>query len=87
MKSVPGTWLPEATVNGAKLDFEHWPIGESPFVNSADQVLDVNDGRQGFSIDWSGRLPVYTYYDLREGRRKETRRRSIQNGKIVTQDL
>ncbi len=85
--SISRTWLPDASVNDTKLDFEHWPIEQSPFVNSTDHVLDVNDGHQGFSIDWRGRLPIYTYYDLREGRSIETRLCLIQDGKIVTQEL
>lgn len=87
VRSVPDTWLPDASVNGARLDFDRWPISESPFVNSADRVLDVNDGRQGFNIDWRGKHPIYTYYDLQAGRRVETRRRFIKDGKMVMQDL
>lgn len=78
-----GTWLPDASVNGAKLDFEQWPICESPYVQCADRVLAVNDGHSGFTIDWHGDLPEYTYYDLRDGRRVVTRRRFLRDGKIT----
>ncbi len=84
---VPGTWLPEASVNGTQLDFETWPISESPFVTSRDHVLDINDGRNGFSIDWRGVHPIYTYYGLTDGRRVDTSRRFLRDGKLVTEAL
>ena len=53
-------WLPDASINGVPLDFDRWPTCESPYVSCRDRVLDVNDGRQGFTIDWQGDLPVGT---------------------------
>ena len=85
--SVKDTWLPDASVNGAKLDFEQWPICESPYVKCADGVLDVNDGRNGFSIDWHGELPEYTYYDLHNGQRAPTERRLLHDGKITVEKI
>jgi hypothetical protein len=73
-------WLPEAQINGVRLDFDRWPTCESPYVTCRDQVLDVNDGRQGFTVDWRGDLPEYTYYDLAGGERRTTRRERVENG-------
>lgn len=84
---VPDTWLPSASVNGTKLNFDVWPISESPYVKSRDHVLDVNDGAKGFAIDWSGEYPAYTYYDVREGQRTDTSRRFLREGKLVTEVL
>ena len=83
--SVAGTWLPEASVDGVKLDFDRWPISESPFVSCADRVLDVNDGRNGFRIDWRDETPFYTYYEIRNAQRADTSRRFLRNGKLVTE--
>jgi len=84
---VPGTWLPEASVNGVPLDFARWPITESPWLRCDDRVLDVNDGHAGLSIDWRGDLPVYTFYELREGKRVETGRRLIRDGRLVSEGM
>lgn len=84
---LPGTWLPDAAVNGQKLYFAKWPISESPSVRSENHVLDVNDGQSGFTIDWRGAHPVYTYYELRNGSRVETKRRFLRNGKLLTETL
>ena len=62
-------WLPEAEVNCVPLDFDRWPACLSPYVRCEDRVLDVNDGRRGFTIDWRGDLPVYRHYRLRRGRK------------------
>ncbi len=76
----PENWLPHASVNGVELDFDRWPTCESPYVTCRDQVLDVNDGRQGFTVDWRGDLPEYTYYDITNGRKTMTRRERIEDG-------
>ncbi len=83
---IPDTWLPDASVNGTQLDFSQWPISESPYVSSKDPVLDVNDGRSGFTIDWSGAHPIYTHYDLRDGNRIETSRRFLRRGSGDSRD-
>jgi hypothetical protein len=78
-------WLPHASVNGAPLDFDRWPTCESPYVTCRDSVLDVNDGRQGFTIDWRGELPEYTYYNLAGGRKTITARERIEGGILKTE--
>jgi len=78
-------WLPDATVNGAPLDFDRWPTCESPYLTCRDRVLDVNDGRTGFTIDWRAQLPVYSYYDLSGKERRRTRTERIVDGKLVVE--
>jgi len=75
-------WLPDASVDGVALDFARWPIWESPYATCRDRVLDVNDGRQGFTIDWRGDWPEYTYYEVHGSNRKVTGREWIQEGKL-----
>ena len=70
LQFVAGGGFPRAWVDGAPLDFENWPVCESPYVTCRNGVLDVNDGSKGFAIDWSGDDPVYTYYDLANGAKK-----------------
>ena len=83
--SVPGTWLPEASIDGTRLDFARWPISESPYLRSEDRVVDIADGRAGFSIDWRGDSPVYTYRGLHAGARASTSRRFIRDGRLVVE--
>ena len=82
IKHAPKGWIPEVSINGVRLDHERWPTCQSPYVTCRDRVLDVNDGRQGFTVDWRGDLPVYTYYDLVAGEKKVTRRERIENGRL-----
>jgi hypothetical protein len=60
----PDDWRPHATVNGVSLDYDTWPTCESPYVTCREGVMDVNDGSQGFTVDWQGELPEYRYYDV-----------------------
>jgi hypothetical protein len=41
------------------VDYKNWPIYESKYVCQKDGVLSVNDGRDGFAMDFSGDMPVY----------------------------
>ena len=75
-------WLPDARVNGVQLDFDAWPTGESPYVSCRDLVLDVNDGREGFSVDWTAELPTYDYYRIDDGRKVVTRREWVEDGRL-----
>lgn len=72
-----------AKVNGVRLDFDRWPTCESPYVTCRDRVLEVNDGEQGFTIDWQGRWPAYTYFDLIDGERRITRQERVRNGTLA----
>ncbi|MDH5414527.1 MAG: hypothetical protein OEW87_10345, partial [Flavobacteriaceae bacterium] len=62
-------WYPIAKVKGVSLDFNRWPVCESPYVSSRDGVLSVNDGLKGFKVDWSGDTPKYTNYAVKQGAR------------------
>jgi hypothetical protein len=57
-------WRPIASVNGAHLDFDKWPTCESPYLSCRDGIMNVNDGKSGFTVDWHGDWPEYTYYDV-----------------------
>jgi hypothetical protein len=57
-------WFPKASVRNVALDFENWPICESPYVKSRNGTLDVNDGKAGFKVEWQGDRPVYTTYKV-----------------------
>ncbi len=50
---------PHAEIDGEPVTFGQRPVYDGPFVHQADGVLTVNDGRQGFVIDFTGDLPVY----------------------------
>jgi hypothetical protein len=77
-------WLPHASVNDKPLDFDAWPICESRFVTCRDRVLDSHDGRQGLTIDWRGESPVYTYFDIVDGKRQVTSREYIEaDGRLI----
>jgi hypothetical protein len=58
------SWFPHASIKGVPLDFEQWPICESPYVKSRAGTLDVNDGRSGFRVAWRDNVPVYTSYKV-----------------------
>ena len=81
--NTSSTWLPNASINGTTLDFDAWPISQSPYVKCSNRVLHVNDGRSGFTIDWSGDLPEYTYFDLIDRQLVITGKKFVQEGKLV----
>jgi hypothetical protein len=58
------SWFPHAAVKGVPLDFEQWPICESPYVQSRAGTLDVNDGQTGFRVAWRDNVPVTTSYKV-----------------------
>jgi hypothetical protein len=54
-------WLaPELWINGKKRDIAYWPIAGSPVVSLRDGVPKVDQGGEGFTIDWSGEMPRIT---------------------------
>ena len=81
----PDNWLPIASVNNVPLDFDRWPTCESPYLTCRDGIMDVNDGREGFTVDWQGELPEYTYYRLDGGERHTTRRERVIDGQIISE--
>lgn len=52
-------WRPVASVNDVPLDYATWPTCESPYLTCRDGVMCVNDGREGFEVDWSDTNPHY----------------------------
>jgi len=42
-----------------------------------DRELDINDGRQGLTIDLNGETPIYTYFEIIKGDRHVTGREFI----------
>jgi hypothetical protein len=46
-------------VDGKATDFSNWPVYDGPYVSQKGGVLTVNDGSDGFVIDFSGVIPVY----------------------------
>jgi hypothetical protein len=51
---------PHAEIDGEPVTFGQRPVYDGPFVHQADGILTVNDGNQGFVIDFTGDLPVYS---------------------------
>ena len=41
------------------LDTTTWAIYDNPYIYSKDGTLTVNDGKEGFTVDFTGDLPVY----------------------------
>lgn len=80
-------WLPKVAVNGVPLRFEQWPACESPYLTCRGRVLDVNDGREGFRVDWTDEVPVYTYYDIAEGVKRPKRREWAEGGQLRVESL
>lgn len=54
-----GNRAAHAEINGDAVVFGQRPVYDGPFVHQDGGVLTVNDGRQGFIIDFTGDLPVY----------------------------
>jgi hypothetical protein len=54
-----GERLAKVSVDGEAIDYDSWDVFGGPFVHLEDQVLTVNDGRDGFVVDFSGDQPVY----------------------------
>ncbi len=56
----PGNRQATASYDEQPIDFATWTkVYDGPFVTQADGVLSVNDGREGFVIDFTGEMPVY----------------------------
>lgn len=46
-------------IDGKPVDYSAWPIYDGPYITQKDGALSVNDGNDGFVIDFTGDLPVY----------------------------
>jgi len=49
----------DVTIDGEAARLSEWDIYGGPYVHQTPGVLTVNDGREGFIIDFTGDLPVY----------------------------
>ena len=76
------TGLPESTINGFDVDFKTYPTLQSPYVISKDHVLDVHDGKSGFTVDWQKEFPSYSYYRIEEGKKVVFRRVWVESGRV-----
>ncbi len=54
-----GNQRPHVVRNGEAVEYGNWPVYDGPYIQQANGVLTVNDGRQGFVVDFTGDLPVY----------------------------
>jgi hypothetical protein len=54
-----GNRLAEVTVAGKKVNHSEWTVFASRYVQADKGVLSVNDGREGFLVDFTGDLPTY----------------------------
>ncbi|MGC9454086.1 MAG: hypothetical protein ACP5HU_04405 [Phycisphaerae bacterium] len=61
-----GNRPPHVSIDGEEVTFGDWAVYDGPYVQQDDGVLRVNDGRDGFEIDFTGDLPVYRPYDPTE---------------------
>lgn len=49
----------EVRVAGRLVETTGWPVYDGPYVHCDKGVLTVNDGKEGYVVDFSGDLPVY----------------------------
>lgn len=54
IKIVPDLWI-----NGRQreVDFDNWPLAESPVMALKDGILRIDQGGQRVEVDWNGELP------------------------------
>ncbi len=81
------TGLPESSINNMDVDFDSFPTIESPYVSSKDHVLDVNDGKSGFQVDWHKEYPSYTYYRFEQEKKIRYKRVWVENDKVKNQTI
>lgn len=63
---VAGNRLADVSVDGKPISAGEWPIYGGPFVTQAPGVLTVTDGSNGYTVDFTGDLPVYSTSDVRK---------------------
>jgi hypothetical protein len=54
-----GNQLASVKIGGQAVDTTNWPIYSGPFVKLEKGVLTVSDGKDGYTVNFSGELPVY----------------------------
>ena len=55
----PGEPTAIVRIDGTAVPLADWAVYDGPYVHQRAGVLDVNDGHEGFIIDFTGELPVY----------------------------
>ncbi|MCC5789425.1 MAG: hypothetical protein JJT75_07310 [Opitutales bacterium] len=57
---------PDAWRNGKKLDWENWPVWESPYLHQDLEggVLTLSNGKETLTIDWNDGAPQWTRSDV-----------------------
>jgi len=60
MKYCEGKSHAAVEVDGKPVQSEEWSaVYDSPYVRAKDGVLTVNDGSEGYVVDFTGDMPVY----------------------------
>lgn len=59
MKYAQDAQKADAWIDGRKVDLSGWPVYDGPFVQQRNGILTVTDGKERFTIDFSGDMPVY----------------------------
>lgn len=59
MQYNPRSDYADVSVDGKQMNFKNWQLYDSPYISCKNSVLTVNDGREGFIVDFRGDLPVY----------------------------
>lgn len=49
----------EVSIDGQPLSFDNWPTYDSPYVKHNAGVWTITDGKDGYTIDFTGESPVY----------------------------
>ena len=49
----------DVAIDGKPVHFEDWPVYGGPYITQSKGVLSVNDGRDGFIVDFAGDMPIY----------------------------
>lgn len=54
-----GNCAAHATIDGGPVELARWPIYSGPFLRQEEEIVTVRDGKDHFTIDFSGDLPRY----------------------------
>lgn len=54
-----GNRTPDVLINDKTVAFGNWPVFDGPYVQQKNGILSVNDGKDGFVVDFSGNAPIY----------------------------
>jgi hypothetical protein len=54
-----GSRAAKVVIDGQPVVLSDWPIYGGPFIHQTPGVVSISDGREGFTIDFTGELPEY----------------------------